>query len=92
MQREISIADDGEAGFAIEGPADVAGVAAGWVRPDEPIVDDTNPFAGGDSRAIATAPGGGTTATWTLDVPAEGDYEVYVAWVQGAWDFAPWPA
>ncbi len=78
MQRELAITDDADAGFTTTG--DVTAIAEGWSRPPDPIPDARNPFADGGSVTL----GPGASATWAIDVPADGDYEVYVAWVQGA--------
>jgi len=57
-----------------------AAIAEGWAPPPEPITDGLNPFTGGGSITL----GAGDSARWDLDVTVDGDYEVYVAWVQGA--------
>src|SRR5262249_27108417 len=88
MQARLGMAEGAEPGFAVAGAAPVAAIPDGWARGPDPIPDASSPFAGGGSRTIATDPAGGTTATWTLDVPVDGDYEVYLAWVAGA-DRAP---
>jgi hypothetical protein len=72
MQTEIVIADD---------PTITDGVfaAPGWSTPSGPLAADANPFTSGEA---ATLPAG-ATASWTLTVPTPGEYDVYVAWVQG---------
>ncbi len=85
MQRALVLADDGGAGFVVEGGS-AATIAEGWAPPPTPITDAHNPFAGGGSVTLPAADG--AIARWSLEVDVEGDYEVYVAWVQGA-DRAP---
>ncbi|MCA9676134.1 MAG: N-acetylmuramoyl-L-alanine amidase, partial [Myxococcales bacterium] len=87
MQRQLVIVDDVDAGFTVDG-ATATAIADGWARPPEPIPDGRNPFAGGGSVELPVVAGGAAAARWVLDVPADGDYEVYVSWVQGA-DRAP---
>ncbi len=80
MQRVLVLADDGDAGFTVEG-ATATAVADGWSPPAGPLTGTANPFDGGGSVTLPAA--GGGVARWALDVAEPGDYEVYVAWVQG---------
>lgn len=73
MQAAMAIAD----APAVTGGAPIAD---GWATPAGPITDGANPFEAGGSFELAA----GGTARWDLDVPEDGDYEVYVSWVQGA--------
>jgi hypothetical protein len=72
MQTEMVIGD----APAIEGGS--TEIAEGWATPPGPLTGDT-PFAAGGSIVLDP----GATATWTLEVPVDGEYDVYLAWVQG---------
>ena len=92
------IVDADQGGNAtVEGGGTYAESGPGWQDTAEPgfraglapYAGNVNPFAGGTTRAVAAAAGAPTAwATWTLTVPADGLYEVYVSYSQGE-DRAP---
>lgn len=76
---EMAIADDADAeveGEARPGPA-------GWGPPGFPVSGDVNPFALGGSTELTAAVTETARVIWTFEVPADGDYELYVGYVQG---------
>ena len=72
MQTELVLGD----APAVDGGS--SEITEGWATPPGPITTET-PFAAGGSVVLDP----GATATWTVTVPADGEYDVYLAWVQG---------
>jgi MYXO-CTERM domain-containing protein len=70
------IVDNGESGYAESGSGFENG-APGWATLAT-LPYGTNPFDAGTTRRFPAA--GGAVATWTPDVPADGEYAVYVSW------------
>ncbi len=82
MSPAQAIVDDGDAGFALAGTGGSAAGPTGWGRLATPIADQANPFATGTSVVLTAAAVEDARATWTIDVPAPGDYDLFVGWVQ----------
>lgn len=75
MQTEMVIGDAAE--LAVDGSS--AEIAEGWATPTGPLTGAATPFAAGGSITLPP----GAIATWTLAVPTDGEYDIYVAWVHG---------
>lgn len=68
-------------GNAMEGPAG----GRGWGTFEIPITSDAvRPFDEGDARSLITTKSGGGELQYALAAPADGFYNVYVSYVQGA--------
>jgi hypothetical protein len=81
------IVDDGDA--AIEGTvSELDCTDAGWGDVTLPIPDATYPFETGGARLLTTAAAETGRLVYPIAVPASGDYDVYISYVQGP-DRAP---
>ncbi len=80
------IVDDADAGYSESG--DLAAFsdseAAGYGAPALPLANGVNPFALGGNRLMEAAVGSTATASavWVPQVPAAGEYNVYISWSQ----------
>ena len=78
LSTELVIVDDGDA--VVTGAATAA--ADGFATPTLPLTGAANPFAGGGSRIATAGAAAEPVATWTLPIAADGEANVYLAWVQ----------
>jgi hypothetical protein len=62
------------------GAAFIASTAKGWGHPPQPITGTTNPFLLGADRLLSAAPVETARATFALNVPKAGFYNVYLAY------------
>ncbi|MFZ5469745.1 MAG: N-acetylmuramoyl-L-alanine amidase [Myxococcota bacterium] len=78
------VVDNGEAGYAESGSAGtfVDSTVAGWGRPSSPMNGSTLPFGLGNNRLMSTALVADASASWTPNLPADGDYHVYISYTQ----------
>lgn len=77
----LVIADDDDA-MSMEGELALTAETVGFATPQFPLTDDTNPFELGGSVTLSATTSATGALVWTLDVPEDGDYNVYVAYVQ----------
>lgn len=77
----LSIVDDADPGFAVEGVS-VAQGGAGYARIPTPVTGQENPFLSGTDRVLTTSAEATGEVSWTFDVPETGAYNVYVGYVQ----------
>lgn len=77
------IVDDDDPGFFMSDDWQTDALAAGWATPIMPLQGDLNPFElGGSKRFLARS--FGKYASWTVNAPAVGEFNVYVSWTQEA--------
>ncbi len=76
------VVDDFSPGYQEVGPATAFGDSTlpGYGAPPEPINGTVNPFALGKNRLVDAAPEVSATARWTPVIPADGFYNVYIAY------------
>lgn len=81
---------DGDGGLAYPGYAETAGRNAwqtadgvtGFAYRNATLGDNENPFRAGSARCVRTVtkPADASTAVWSADIPAKGEYAVYVSY------------
>lgn len=76
-----SIIDDSDAGFTLEGAVAIRDGATGFSDPGR-IADLTNPFSSGGSKELTASSSQTGAVVWSFDVPEDGEYNVYIAYVQ----------
>ncbi|MBK9072195.1 MAG: N-acetylmuramoyl-L-alanine amidase [Myxococcales bacterium] len=75
------IVDDEDPGFFMSDDWQTDALAAGWATPIMPLQGELNPFElGGSKRFLARS--FGKYASWTVNAPADGEFNVYVSWTQ----------
>ena len=75
-------ADTGQAGYTETGAAALfqASAQLGWSTPPLPMGNAVEPFKLGTTRVMSTASTATASATWAPEVPADGNYHVYVSY------------
>lgn len=93
LNTDMVIVDgDQGGGTTVDGAGTYQESGAGWADGPggfraglAPYVGDVNPFAQGVDRVVSAVSGAATAwATWIPEVPADGDYHVYVSYSQAA--------
>lgn len=89
MNPEMVIVDDADAAYAEQGDAAafMNSSVPGFGQPAWPLGNGVNPFALGDNRLMEAVVGNTSTAsaTWTLNIPKDGHYNVYITYTQFAY-------
>ncbi|MEW5740756.1 MAG: N-acetylmuramoyl-L-alanine amidase, partial [Myxococcota bacterium] len=80
LNTNLVIVDDGEAGYVETGTGFSDSTLMGWGRPTFPMGGGTLPFTLGGNRLMNAAATPTASATYTLQVPADGFYNVYVSY------------
>jgi len=80
MQTEQAIVDDGDAGYTEQGSGFASG-ANGFGKAAHYSYNE-NPFRAGSVRTFPADPG--NVARWSVTVPQDGWYNVYVSWKSGS--------
>lgn len=82
LNSNLSIIDNEGSGFTTEGALSPTTDDTGYGPPTLPIADQTNPFMLGNALQFTADNADTGRAIWTFDVPEDGAYNVYVAFVQ----------
>jgi MYXO-CTERM domain-containing protein len=86
LNTQLRVVDNGSADYQEGGPASTFSNSSlqGYGPVPDPLPSGTNPFTLGNNRLMeaTTAAAPTASATWTLDVPADGQYNVYVSYTQ----------
>lgn len=80
LNSSMVIVDNAGAGYQENGSGFSDSSLAGWAPPPSPLQTGTNPFALGSNRIMAAGATATAFATFTATVPADGAYQVYVAY------------
>ncbi len=80
---EMSIVDDSDPGFS-DGGASLVTDTTGYATPSFPLTAEEAPFSAGTARRMKATSDEAREVSWTFDVPADGEYNVYVGYVQDA--------
>lgn len=80
LNPNLVIVDNGEAGYVETGSGFLDSTLMGWGRPTFPMTGGTLPFSLGTNRLMNAAATATANATYTLQVPADGFYNVYVSY------------
>lgn len=80
LNTNLVIVDDGEAGYVESGAGFTNSTLMAWGRPTFPMGGGTLPFRLGGNRLMDAAAAPTANATYTLQVPADGYYNVYVSY------------
>lgn len=72
---QMAVVDNADAAFSTIGTVSAGG--AGWGRGTTWAYGD-NPFSAGDT--VRLAPGSSASATWSVSVPEDGEYAVYISY------------
>ena len=80
LNPNLVILDNGEAGYVETGAGFQDSTLPGWGRPTFPMTGGTLPFSLGGNRLMDAAATATASATYSLTVPADGYYNVYVSY------------
>tara|TARA_R110002096_G_scaffold434832_1_gene658081 strand:- start:69832 stop:72417 length:2586 start_codon:yes stop_codon:yes gene_type:complete len=83
LNSNIALTDDASASFAVLGALELRDEAKGYAIPDATYEADHRPFRAGSSKVFDTGGEAGRGVRWTFDVPEDGNYHVYIGYVQG---------
>ena len=82
--REVVVDNDAPgSGYRESGPGWRSGEGAGFAPGHPPYQVNHNPFLQGSHRLCAADSAGGSLAQWVPEIPADGDYAVYISWRHG---------
>ncbi len=80
LNPRMVIVDDGSAGYVEAGPGFSDSTLAGWGAPASPMLTGVNPFALAKNRLMTAAPSGTASASYTVNFPADGYYNLNVSY------------
>lgn len=83
LNTNLALSDDASESFATMGVLELREEPKGYAIPDAPYEADHRPFRAGSSKVFDTGGDAGRGVRWTFDVPEDGNYHVYVGYVQG---------
>ncbi len=86
LNTHLDVVDDADADFEEQGPAATFqdSSVVGFGHPADPLLNAVNPFTLGGNRLMEATVGPTPTAqaSWTFDVPEDGNYNVYISYTQ----------
>ncbi len=83
LNTNMALCDDASAEFSTIGSVQLREEPRGYAIPEATYEADHRPFRAGSSKVFDSGGQAGAGVRWTFDVPEDGNYHVYIGYVQG---------